>query len=92
MVISVVGGYFVNRINSRLIHGIRGIKILYILFIPLEYPSQRAKQLSEKRVCVCVKYFHQIFVSLNGTCPFTFALFNVIYCILPCHLSQINFI
>lgn len=43
MVITVVDGYFINRINSRLIHGIKDHKFSYILSIPLKYLSQRAK-------------------------------------------------
>lgn len=79
MVINIVNCYFVNRINNRLIHGTRGRKISYILFIPLKYLSQRAKQSSETHACICVQYFSLTFFFLKQTCTFTFALFNVIF-------------
>lgn len=47
-----------SRLIYRIIHRIRGRKISYILSILLEYPSQRAKQLSDKHVCVCFQPFN----------------------------------
>lgn len=78
VVIIAVDNYLVNIINNRLKNWIKVRKISYILSIPLEQPSHREKQLSEKpvRMCLCPPFFKKI-VSLN-ICTFLFALFNVI--------------
>lgn len=72
MVITFVDNYFVNKINNMIIHGIKDRNISYILTIPLEYQSQRVKQLREKHVCICVQSFSFVICFLKWNMYFYF--------------------